>query len=58
MQLTQNYPANTMCIQCRNGGEILLNSSAGHLVRSKPASRGEGGNLSGAGALDSIILMN
>ena len=40
----------------RNGDEILLNSSAGHLVRSKPASDGEGGNLNGAGALDSIIL--
>ena len=40
----------------RSGDEILLNSSAGHLVRSKPASDGEGGCFNGAGALDSIIL--
>ena len=34
---------------------MWLNSSVGHLVRSKPASDGEGGNPISAGALDSLI---
>ena len=44
-----------VCTQCRNGGKVLLTSLAGQLVRSKPAGHDEGGNPTGAGALDSII---
>jgi len=46
-----------LCI-CRNGDKLLLNSSASHLIRSKPACDSEGGNLNGAGALNSVILTN
>jgi len=37
--------------------EILLNTSCGHMLRSKLASNNEGGVASGNGALDSVLLV-
>lgn len=40
----------------RHGENVLLNSSAGYLVRSKPAAQSEAGVGASGAAIDSIIL--
>jgi glutathione synthase len=41
----------------RRGDRVLLNTSAGHCLRTKPASANEGGIIIGVSALDSPLLV-
>ena len=46
----------TITLYFRKGEEVLLNSSAGYLLRSKPVRQNEAGILVGGAALDSVAL--
>ena len=46
----------TITLYFRKGEKVLLNSSAGYLVRSKPVGQNEGSVFIGRTALDSVAL--